>query len=185
MASIAKSRILIMATNGFEQSELFGPLEQLRAKGAKVEVAAPEAGQIKGWQKGDWGRAVDVDLTLEQVKPKDYDALVLPGGVMNPDKLRVNDKALAVLKSFLEHGQVVAAICHAPWLLVEAGAVKGRQVTSYASIRTDVINAGGRWVDKEVVADEGIITSRHPGDIDAFVRKIVEEVEEGRHQRAA
>jgi protease I len=185
MASIDKSRILIMATNGFEESELFKPLEQLRAKGAKVEVAAPEAGRIKGWQKGDWGRAVDVDLTLERVAVKDYDALVLPGGVMNPDKLRVNDKALAIIKAFLESGKVVAAICHAPWLLIEAGAVKGRQVTSYQSIRTDMINAGGRWVDKEVATDEGIITSRHPGDIDAFVAKIVEEVEEGAHRRAA
>jgi protease I len=185
MASINKSRILIMATNGFEQSELVKPLEQLKAKGARVEIAAPEAGQIRGWQHKDWGTPVDVDLTLDDMKVGDYDALVLPGGVMNPDKLRVNDKALAIVKAFVESGKVVAAICHAPWLLVETGTVKGRQVTSYVSIRTDVINAGGRWVDQQVVADNGIITSRHPGDIDAFVAKIIEEVEEGTHRRAA
>jgi protease I len=185
MPSINKSRILIMATHGFEQSELVKPLEQLKAKGAKVEVAAPEAGQIKGWQDKNWGRPVDVDLTLDAVQVADYDALVLPGGVMNPDKLRINDKALAIVKAFVESGRVVAAICHAPWLLVEVGAVKGREVTSYVSIRTDLVNAGGRWVDKQVVTDQGMITSRHPGDIDAFVAKIIEEVEEGVHRRAA
>jgi protease I len=185
MPSINKSRILIMATHGFEQSELVKPLEQLKAKGAKVEVAAPEAGQIKGWQDKNWGIPVDVDLTLDAVQVADYDALVLPGGVMNPDKLRINDKALAIVKAFIESGKVVAAICHAPWLLVEVGAVKGREVTSYVSIRTDVVNAGGRWVDRQVVTDEGMITSRHPGDIDAFVAKIIEEVEEGVRRRAA
>jgi protease I len=185
MPSINKSRILIMATHGFEQSELVKPLELLKAKGAKVEVAAPEAGQIKGWQDKNWGSPVDVDLTLDAVQVRDYDALVLPGGVMNPDKLRTNDKALAIVKTFVESGRVVAAICHAPWLLVEVGAVKGREVTSYISIRTDLVNAGGRWVDRQVVTDQGMITSRHPGDIDAFVAKIIEEVEEGVHRRAA
>jgi protease I len=185
MPSINQSRILIMATHGFEQSELVKPLEQLRAKGAKVEVAAPETGQIKGWQDKDWAGPVDVDLTLDAVQVSDYDALVLPGGVMNPDKLRINDQALALVKAFLETGKVVAAICHAPWLLVEAGAVRGREVTSYISIRTDIINAGGRWVDRQVVTDQGMITSRHPGDIDAFVAKIIEEVEKGVHRRAA
>ena len=185
MPSINKSRILIMATHGFEQSELVKPLEQLKAKGAKVEVAAPEAGQIKSWQDKNWGPPVDVDLRLDAVQVADYDALVLPGGVMNPDKLRINDKALAIVKAFVECGKVVAAICHAPWLLVEVGAVKGREVTSYISIRTDLVNAGGRWVDRQVVTDQGMITSRHPGDIDAFVAKIIEEVEEGVHRRAA
>lgn len=185
MPSINKSRILIMATHGFEQSELAKPLEQLKAKGARIDVTAPEAGQIRGWQDNDWGPPVDVDLTLDDVKVGDYEALVLPGGVMNPDKLRINDRALAIVKAFVESGKVVGAICHAPWLLVETGTVKDRDVTSYVSIRTDVINAGGRWVDQQAVTDNGIITSRHPGDIDALVAKIIEEVEEGTHRRAA
>lgn len=185
MSLINKSRILIMATHGFEQSELEKPLEQLKAAGAKVEVAAPEAGEIRGWKGGDWGNPVAVDLTLEAVKVADYDALVLPGGVINPDKLRLNDKALAIIRGFLVAKKPVAAICHAPWLLVEVDAVKGRQVTSYGSIRTDVVNAGGRWVDKPVVADDGIITSRNPGDIDVFVAKIIVEVEKDRPSQAA
>ena len=182
MPAIADSRILIMATHGFEESELLKPLEQLRAKGAKVEIAAPERGQIKGWRHKNWGKSVAVDLTLEEVKVGDYDALVLPGGQMNPDTLRINEAALAIIKAFLESGKIVAAICHGPWLLIEAGVVEGREVTSYISIRTDIVNAGGRWVDKQVAVDNGIITSRHPGDLDAFIARIAEKVEEAPHR---
>jgi protease I len=185
MPKIGNTKILILATHGFEQSELLKPLEELRAKGAKVDVASPEEGQIRGWDGGDWGAAVPVDVPLSKVSEADYDALVLPGGQINPDLLRVNPQALELIKAFADKGKVIGAICHAPWLLIETGLVKGRSVTSYHSIRTDVENAGGKWTDEPVVSDWGIVTSRKPDDLSHFIAKIVEEVEEGRHQRAA
>jgi protease I len=187
MTDIAQARILIIATDGYEQSELEKPLNQLRAKGATVEVASPEKtrkpGEIMGWDQTDWGRPVKVDLTLDQVDPSRYDALVLPGGQINPDKLRIEPKAVELVKRFADDGKIVAAVCHGPWLLVESGVARGREVTSWPSVKTDLVNAGARWVDREVVTDNGIVTSRKPDDLDAFVSKIVEEVGEGRHPR--
>lgn len=182
---ISGKRIAILATNGFEQSELEVPLKKLREAGATVDVVSPEAGEIKGWDKKDWGRAVPVDRTLDEANPSDYDALVLPGGQINPDLLRVEPKAVDFVNAFWADSKVIGAICHAPWLLVEAGIVKGRRVTSYKSIKTDVINAGGKWEDSEVVTDQGLVTSRHPGDLDAFTAKLTEEIAEGRHERRA
>ncbi|WP_265519576.1 type 1 glutamine amidotransferase domain-containing protein [Nitratireductor luteus] len=185
MHDISGKRVAILATHGFEQSELEVPLKQLRQAGAEVQVVAPETGEIKGWDKKDWGNPVPVDKKLDEARAEDYDALVLPGGQINPDLLRVEEKALDFVKSFWTSNKVVGAICHAPWLLIETGIVKGRCVTSYKSIKTDVVNAGGKWEDSEVVVDEGLVTSRNPGDLDAFCAKLTEEIREGPHERRA
>jgi protease I len=183
MPKIHDARILILAANGFEQTELTVPRDELRLAGAHVEVASPEGQPIRGWKINDWGETVEPDMDILEVDPSNYDALVLPGGQINPDLLRVNLDAMKVIHAFLDSGKIVAAICHAPWLLVEADAVKGRDVTSYKSIRKDIENAGGHWADKEVVVSEGIVTSRSPDDLPSFTKKIIEEIEEGRHER--
>jgi len=177
MPAIAKARIAILATTGFEQSELEVPQKKLKEAGASVDVISLKEGEIVGWQMKDWGRPVKVDKTLGSVKPSDYDALVLPGGVINPDLLRVEPAAINFIKEFHATGKPLAAVCHAPWLLVEAGLIKGKRATSYKSIRTDVINAGAKWEDSAVVHDGNIITSRQPSDLDAFTTAIVEAVE--------
>jgi protease I len=187
MPKIKNAKILILATDGFEQSELEVPREKLSAVAQVVHVTAPRERKNKesivGWQNHDWGNPVSVDVELSDVSTSFYDALVLPGGQMNPDTLRLNPEAMELVRTFLNEGKVVAAICHAPWLLIEANAVRGRKATSYGSIKTDMLNAGANWVDEPVVADQGIVTSRNPGDLEAFVAKTIEEIEEGRHER--
>ncbi|PTM40953.1 type 1 glutamine amidotransferase domain-containing protein [Bosea sp. 124] len=185
MSQLAGKNILILATNGFEQSELEVPQAKLKEAGATVHVASPESGEIKGWDNKDWGCAVKVDKALDAVDAASYDAIVLPGGQMNPDTLRGNDAALALIKAFFDQGKVVAAVCHAPWLLIDTGIAKGRKLTSYKTIKQDLINAGANWQDAEVISDKGVVTSRKPDDLPAFVAKIIEEILEGRHEREA
>ena len=185
MTDIAQTKILIIATNGFEQSELEVPRDRLREAGAQVAIASLDGKEIKGWDRNDWGRPAQIDLKIADARCADYDALVIPGGVMNPDKLRVDEPTLKLVREFLASGKVVAAVCHGPWLLVQVDALKGRRATSYKSIRKDLENAGANWVDEEVVTDAGIITSRNPDDLPAFVKKIIEEIEEGKHDRRA
>jgi protease I len=174
-------RIAILATDGFEQSELLEPKRALEQAGALVKIVSPRDGEIKAWNKTDWGESVRVDSSLEEAEPNDFDGLVLPGGVMNPDKLRMNERAVEFVRHFVTSGKPIAAICHGPWTLIETGGVKGRTMTSYLSIKTDLINAGAHWIDQEVVVDNGWVTSRKPDDLTAFCRKMIEEFREGEH----
>lgn len=185
MPTMKDAKILILSTNGFEQSELEVPRDRLRDAGATVHVASPDGETIRGWDGDDWGGTAEVDLALSKVAPSDYDALVLPGGQINPDILRTNADAVALIKAFADGGKPVAAICHAPWLLIEAGLAKGRRMTSYTSIRTDLENAGADVVDAAVVCDGGLITSRNPDDLKDFVSKIIEEIEADGARNAA
>ncbi len=185
MGELNGKTVAILATDGFEQSELEQPRKALDDAGAKTVVVAPKSGDITGWSEKNWGNAVTVDLQLEHAHPEDFDALLIPGGVMNPDQLRTDERAVRFVKHFFESGKPVAAICHAPWMLVEADVVRGRQLTSWPSLRTDIQNAGGQWRDEEVVTDTGLVTSRKPADIPAFNRKMIEEFAEGLHERGA
>jgi len=178
-------RVAILATDGFEQVELTEPKKALEQAGAITEVISPKSGEIRGWKSKDWGDSVKVDKTLTNANPSDYDALVLPGGVANPDNLRMDEKAVRFVKDFAQSGKPVAAICHGPWTLVEAGVVKGHTLTSWPSLKTDLKNAGANWVDKEVVMDGNFITSRKPDDLHAFNKKVIEEIADGKHLKAA
>jgi protease I len=166
--------VAALVEHGFEQSELLEPKKALEAAGARVDVVSPVEGSVKGWQHGAWGMDVKVDQPLAQAHAEDYDALLLPGGVFNPDRLRMNEHAVQFVKAFAVSNRPIAAICHGPWTLIEADALRDRRVTSWPSLKTDLRNAGAIWVDGEVIEDRGIITSRQPDDIPAFNQKMIE-----------
>lgn len=183
MNELQGKKVAILVDDGFEQVELLEPRKALDEAGAKTVVVSPKKDRVKGWNHTEWGQEVKVDQALDQARAEDFDALLLPGGVMNPDHLRMNRKAVDFTKAFFTAGKPVAAICHGPWTLVEADVVRGRTVTSYPSIQTDLRNAGAHWVDQEVVVDNGLVTSRNPQDIPAFNRKMIEEIGEGVHRK--
>ena len=180
---ITGKKVAILVAEGFEQSEMVKPRQALEQAGANTAIVSPAKGEVQGWNHFDKGDRFQVDLPLEQAQAEDFDALLLPGGVANPDQLRVQPKAVQFVKRFVDAGKPVGVICHGPWTLIEAGAVKGRTMTSWPSLKTDLTNAGAKWVDQEVVTDRGIVSSRKPADIPAFSRKLIEEIAEGRHAR--
>jgi protease I len=180
---LSGKRIAILATNGFEQSELEEPKKAIVAAGGKAEVVSLQQGQIRGWQHTDWGTSVPVDVTVDHARAGDYDGLVLPGGVINPDKLRMAPEAVDFVRAFVKSGKPIAAICHGPWTLINADGVQGRKLTSWPSLQADLENAGAHWVDQQVVVDQGLVTSRKPDDLPAFNRKMIEEFAEGPHKR--
>jgi protease I len=180
--SLKNKRVAILATDGVEQVELLEPRKALNEAGAKTEVISPKSGQIKGWNHTEWGQTIPVDLELKSADPNQYDALLLPGGVMNPDYLRQDPAAVQFVKAFFQAHKPVAAICHSPWMLIEADVVRGRKLTSWPSLKTDIRNAGGEWTDQQVVTDQGLVTSRKPDDIPAFNKKMIEEFAEGQHR---
>jgi protease I len=182
MGQLSGKKVAILVADGFEQVELTEPKAALEEAGATAHVVSPAGERVKGWNHTEWGDEFDVDVALDAAKPDAYDALLLPGGVMNPDKLRRDEKALAFVKHFFAAAKPVAAICHGPWTLIDAGVISGREVTSYHTIQTDLKNAGAKWSDREVVVDNGLVTSRKPDDIPAFNKKMVEEFAEGKHK---
>jgi protease I len=183
MAKLDGKRVAILVAEGFEQVEMTGPRQALDEAGAKTSLVSPAKGEVQGWNHFDKADRFNVDVPLEQAKPEDFDALVLPGGVANPDQLRMNRKAVQFVRSFFDEGKPIGVICHGPWTLIEADVVDGRTITSWPSLKTDLENAGANWVDQEVVVDRGLVSSRNPKDIPAFNRKIVEEFAEGLHGR--
>lgn len=182
MGKLSNKNIAILSENGFEESELFEPLTRLKEEGANVQVISIKKGSIKGMKDHEWSKEIEVDSTVEEVSANDFDGLLLPGGVINPDALRGDEKAVAFVRDFFQQGKPVAAICHGPQTLIDAEVVEGRTLTSYSSIKKDLINAGAKWVDQEVVVDQGLVTSRNPQDIPAFNDKMVEEFAEGVHE---
>jgi protease I len=181
MTNLNQKKLLIIAADGYQQEEFFEPLEYMREHGATVHVASMKKDPIKADSKEQ--REYTPELTFGDVNVSDYDGLIIPGGLKNPDTLRQQDKAVQIVREFAEQGKTIGAICHGPWLLVEADVVQGRNMTSFPSIKTDILNAGGQWTDGETVTDNGIVTSRKPADIPAFNRKMAEEINEGRHER--
>jgi len=175
MNELKDRRIAILATDGFEESELFDPKEALEAAGAKVEIISLHSGKIKAWKHTEWGREISVDATVDETTGVQYDALMIPGGVMNPDQLRMNERAVEFVKEFVEDGKSIASICHGPQVLIEAGVAKGKHITSWPSLKTDLKNAGAEWEDSEVVVDQHLVTSRSPKDIPVFNQKMIEE----------
>jgi protease I len=178
-------KVAILVDQGFEQVELIKPRKALDNAGAETKVVSPQEGEVRGWNIKKWGKSIAVDVPLESADPSEFDALLLPGGVMNPDKLRINSQAVEFVKHFIDAGKPVAAICHGPWTLIEAGGVQGRTLTSWPSLQTDLRNAGANWVDQEVATDKGLVTSRKPDDIRAFNKKMIEEFAEGAQARRA
>jgi protease I len=180
-AVLSGKKVAILVADGFEESELTDPKDALEDAGAQTFIISPNHSEVRSWKDSDWSESYMVDLSLDEARPDDYDAVLLPGGVKNPDTLRMNPKAVAFIEHFIQEEKPIGAICHGPWLLIETKALRGRNMTSYKSIRTDLINAGANWTDQEVVVDNGLVTSRQPADIPAFSKKLIEEIREGRH----
>lgn len=177
-------RVAIITENGFEESELTSPKKAMEDAGIKVDIISPQKEKVKGWNHDHWSIELPVDVNITFANTDDYDALVIPGGVMNPDKMRTNEECVNFAKEFMQTGKPVAAICHGPQLLIETGLLSGRHMTSYPSLKTDLINAGVNWEDKEVIVDRGLVTSRSPKDLEAFNKKLLEEIKEGMHTTA-
>ncbi len=181
MATLTGKKVAILTENGFEEVELTSPKKALEDTGAEVEIISPQKEKVKAWAHDHWSIEIPVDVNVEDADPNEYDGLIVPGGVLNPDKMRMDENCVKFAQHFLETGKPVAAICHGPQLLIETGLLDGRNMTSYASIKTDLINAGASWIDREVVVDNGLVTSRSPKDLDAFNKKMIEEIKEGKH----